>query len=90
MKRRYRKVRDDERCAIAGDATGVTRPTQRNANARQFGRAGSPLHADRVDANPAERAVCFASGFLDFARNDSKINCVSEFQFGSDSSMLFV
>ena len=42
----------------------------------------------------------FASGFLDFARNDSKINCVSEFQFGGlpavalakagDSSMLFV
>ena len=27
---------------------------------------------------------------LDFARNDSKINCVSEFQFGGDSSMLFV
>ena len=27
---------------------------------------------------------------LDFARIDSKINCVSEFQFGGDSSMLFV
>ncbi len=26
----------------------------------------------------------FASGFLDFARNDSKINCVSEFQFGGE------
>src|SRR4051812_9195757 len=26
---------------------------------------------------------------LDFARNDSKISCVSEFQFGGDSSILF-
>ena len=28
--------------------------------------------------------MSFASGFLDFARNDSKINCVSEFQFGGE------
>ena len=44
-------------------------------------------HSERSAAeskNPAERPVCFASGFLDFARNDSKINCVSEFQFGGE------
>src|SRR6267378_1748100 len=34
--------------------------------------------------NPEERPVGFASGLLDFARNDSKINCVSEFQFGGE------
>jgi len=37
--------------------------------------------------NRAELRVDFAAGFLDFARNDSKINSVSEFQFGGDSSM---
>ena len=40
--------------------------------------------------NPAEKTVGFASGFLDFVRNDSKISYVSGFQFGGDSSMLFM
>ena len=50
-------------------------------------------HSERSAAeskNPAEKPEGFASGFLDFARNDSKINYVSGFQFGGDSSMLFM
>ena len=34
--------------------------------------------------NPAALPNRFITGFLDFARNDSKIKCMSEFQFGGE------
>jgi hypothetical protein len=43
-----------------------------------------------VDAINLASGPWYEPSALDFARNDSKINCVSEFQFGGDSSMLFV
>src|SRR5438874_3193485 len=50
-------------------------------------RATHCCHSERSAAeskNPAALPNRFVTGFLDFARNDSKINCVSEFQFGGE------
>src|SRR5436190_12374407 len=50
-------------------------------------RATHSRHSERSAAeskNPAALPNHFVTGFLDFARNDSKINCVSEFQFGGE------
>src|SRR5438874_6119952 len=50
-------------------------------------RATHCCHSERSAAeskNPAALPNRFITGFLDFARNDSKIKCVSEFQFGGE------
>ena len=43
-----------------------------------------------MESLASPRKLLGLRGSLDFAQNDSKISCVSEFQFGGDSSMLFV
>ena len=49
----------------------------------RHGREGRRLsERDVSKSNPRGDTLYLATGFLDFARNDSKINSVSEFQFG--------